>query len=91
MTAQAQTEVVLKNKYGLHVRPATLIAQTAKDFQCSVVLLKDEQEVDARSIFSMLTLAAEKGSKITIKADGDDAEQAVAKLAEVIGNFDVDD
>ena len=73
------------------MRPATLIAQTAKDFQCSVVLLKDEQEVDARSIFSMLTLAAEKGSKITIKADGDDAEQAVAKLAEVIGNFDVDD
>ena len=39
----------------------------------------------------MLTLAAEKGSKFTIKADGDDAEQAVAKLAEVIGNFDVDD
>jgi phosphotransferase system HPr (HPr) family protein len=91
MSGPVEEEVVLKNKYGLHVRPATLIAQTAKDFQSSVVLLKEGHEVDARSIFSMLTLAAEKGSKIVIRAEGADAESAVAKLAEVIGNFDVDD
>lgn len=84
-------EVVLKNKYGLHVRPATLIAQTAKDFECEVHLIKEDQEVDARSIFSMLTLAAEQGTKITIKAVGADASSAVDKLADVIGNFDVDD
>ncbi len=84
-------QVKLKNKYGLHARPATLIAQTAKPFQCSISLEKDGTKVDAKSIFGMLTLAAESGATLTITAEGEDATEAVAKLSEVIENFDIED
>lgn len=89
--AAIRAEVVLKNKYGLHARPATLIAQTAKPFQCDIALVKDGTKVDAKSIFGMLTLAAESGAKLVIEAQGEDATEAVAKLSEVIESFDVDD
>jgi len=91
LSEEASEEVVLTNKYGLHARPATLIAQTAKDFAADVSLSKDGQEVDAKSIFGMLTLAAEKGSVLVVKARGGDAEAAVAKLSEVISAFELDD
>lgn len=87
----AEVEVVLKNKYGLHARPATLIAQTAKPFDAKISLEKDGQTVDAKSIFGMLTLAAECGSRLTLRAEGIDSADAVAKLAEVIENFEIDD
>lgn len=83
--------VVLRNRYGLHVRPATTIAQTAKDFACEIALIKDENEVDAKSIFSMLTLGAEQGTELTLRARGVDSAAAVAKLADVISNFDIND
>lgn len=89
--AEVTAKVVLKNKYGLHARPATLIAQTAKGYQCQVWLAKDEQEVDAKSIFGMLTLAAEQGTVLGLRAQGPDASAAVAKLSEVIESFEVDD
>lgn len=89
--AVVTNEVILKNKYGLHARPATLIAQTAKPFECTISLEKDGTKVDAKSIFGMLTLAAETGSTLTIVAEGSDATEAVAKLSEVIESFDVDD
>ncbi len=87
----AEAQVILKNKYGLHARPATLIAQTAKPFAAEISLEKDGQVVDAKSIFGMLTLAAECGSTLTLRAEGEDAAAAVAKLSEVIESFDVED
>lgn len=86
-----EAQVVLKNKYGLHARPCTLIAQTAKKFTSQVVLAKDGTEVDAKSIFGMLTLAAECGTELTVKARGPDAPEAVAKLQDVIGSFQAED
>ncbi|RMG14885.1 MAG: HPr family phosphocarrier protein [Planctomycetota bacterium] len=91
MSEEVQAEVVLKNKYGLHARPATLIAQTAKPFRSTISLEKDGTRVDAKSIFGMLTLAAESGSRLIITARGEDASEAVARLSEVIESFDVDD
>ncbi len=88
---EAERSVVLKNKYGLHARPATLIAQTAKPFSSEISLEKDGQVVDAKSIFGMLTLAAECGATLTLRARGEDANEAVAKLSSVIESFDVDD
>ena len=90
-TSRAEARVILKNKYGLHARPATLIAQTAKPFKASISLEKDGTLVDAKSIFGMLTLAAESGSNLVIRAEGADADAAVSALAEVIENFEVDD
>lgn len=77
-------DVVLSNKYGLHARPATLIATTAKDFKSKVVLVKEGVEVDAKSIFGIMTLAAEKGATLTIRAAGPDADAAVEKIAALV-------
>ncbi len=77
-------EVQLINKYGLHARPATLIAQSAKTFKSEVVLIKGDEKVDAKSIFNLMTLAAEKGAKLTIRATGVDAEAAVAKIVALV-------
>ena len=88
---ESRAQVVLKNKYGLHARPCTLIAQTAKKFESQVFLGKDGTEVDAKSIFGMLTLAAECGASLSVRAKGPDAEAAVAKLSEVIGSFQAED
>lgn len=88
---EAERTVTLKNRYGLHARPATLIAQTAKPFVSEISVEKDGTVVDAKSIFGMLTLAAESGAQLTLRARGQDAVNAVAKLSEVIESFDVDD
>ena len=89
--SRAEAQVKLKNKYGLHARPATLIAQTAKPFECNIQLEKDGTVVDAKSIFGMLTLAAECGSDLIIRAQGSDADEAVRQVASVIENFEVED
>ncbi len=91
MSGDIEATVVLKNKYGLHARPATLVAQTAKNFEAAVSLTKDGVEVDAKSIFGMLTLAAECGTSLTIRAQGPDADEAVAKLTAVIDALQADD
>jgi len=88
---EAERTVVLKNRYGLHARPATLIAQTAKPFECEISIEKDGTTVDAKSIFGMLTLAAETGASLTLRARGRDAVAAVDTLSHVIESFDVDD
>lgn len=84
--------VQLSNKYGLHARPATLIAQTAKTFKSDVELVKGDEKVDAKSIFGLMTLAAEKGATLTIRATGPDAEAAVAKIVALVeAKFNEDD
>jgi len=87
-----ERDVQLTNKYGLHARPATLIAQTAKMFKSDVVLVKGDEKVDAKSIFGLMTLAAEKGALLRIRATGPDAESAVAKIVALVeAKFNEDD
>ncbi len=71
---------VVQNKLGLHARPAAIFVQTTHNFQCQVRVIKDDQEVDGKSIMGILTLAAECGSQVTIVADGEDEEQLINKL-----------
>lgn len=67
---------------GLHVRPATIIAQKARRFQAEVFLVYQERKVSARNVFDMFLLGAEKGAIVTLEADGnDDSEQALDALA----------
>ncbi len=76
--------VVLGNKYGLHVRPATMLAQAAARFQSELSISKDGVEVDGKSVLEMISLGAECGSELIIRAEGDDAAEAVASLEELV-------
>ena len=86
---EATRAVSLSNKYGLHARPATRIVGIANRYQAAVTLSNAAgRSVNAKSIMEVLTLAASSGASLTIRAVGDDAEAAVAEMAELIaGRF----
>ncbi len=80
----AKKEVKIKNKTGLHARPAALFVQKANKYDSEITVIKDDESVNGKSIMGILMLAAGKGSSITIKAHGADAQAAVDELAEVL-------
>ena len=76
------------NRLGLHARPAAEFVKVANRFAAHILVSKDELEVNGKSIMGMMMLAAECGSALLIRADGDDAEPAVeALLALVAAGF----
>jgi phosphocarrier protein HPr len=77
----------IKNKVGLHARPAALFVQTANGFKSAINVKLDTKTVNAKSILNILTLGANHGSVITITAEGEDAEQALLALKELHNNF----
>lgn len=84
----ASKTVVVNNPQGLHARPAYLLAQAAEQFQSKVELIKDGERVDGKSILSILTLGAGRGSSIDIETSGPDASEAVVAMASLIeGGF----
>ena len=76
--------VKIENKLGLHARPASLFVKTAGQFECDIKITKDDVEVNGKSIMGVMMLAAEKGSEITIKADGVDEKEAIDSLVKLI-------
>jgi phosphocarrier protein len=76
----------IRNRLGLHARVAALLVKTANHFVSEITLEKDGLEVNGKSIMGILMLAASKGSKITLKAEGKDAAQAIKTLGELIEN-----
>ena len=76
----------IRNRLGLHARAAALLVKTANQFAAEIVIEKDGLEVNAKSIMGILMLAASKGTKITLKADGKDSVQAIRALGELIEN-----
>ena len=62
------------------MRPAYLLAETASKFDCEIELVKDDIRVDGKSVLGILTLGAAQGADVTVEAEGDDAEDAVATL-----------
>ncbi len=76
----------IKNKLGLHARAAALLVKAANQFISNVSLEKDGLEVNGKSIMGILMLAATKGTRITLKAEGKDAEQAIETLGKLIEN-----
>ncbi len=77
---------LIVNSLGLHARAAAQLVQTANRFRCEIHVEKDGMEVNGKSIMGVLTLAAAKGSTITVSVDGEDAELAMGELAKVIEN-----
>ena len=72
------------NKSGLHARPASNLVRAASRFACDISLVKDELKVNAKSIMGVMILGAGEGMTITIRAEGDDEEEAVQTLADLI-------
>ena len=83
-TASNTAECIIKNKLGLHARPASLFVQTATKFDSDITVRKDDEVANGKSLMSMLVLSAACGSKLIITASGPDAEQAVKALNELI-------
>jgi phosphocarrier protein len=75
---------LIVNTLGLHARAAAQLVQTANKFQSDVLVAKDGTSVNGKSIMGVLTLAAAKGSEITVSCEGDDAEPAIAAMAKLI-------
>ncbi len=76
----------IRNRLGLHARAAALLVRTANRFASEITIEKDNLEVNGKSIMGILMLAASRGSKITLKAEGKDALQAIQTLGELIEN-----
>ena len=79
-------KVVVGNKQGLHARPAALFVQVANKFDARITVRREEEEVNGKSIMGILMLGAEKGTEITIQADGEDAESALVELEKILGD-----
>lgn len=80
----AQREFQIQNKLGIHARPAAQFVKTASKFTSDVKVEKDGEEVDGKSIMGLMMLAAGHGSSITVIAEGDDADAALAAIADLI-------
>ncbi len=78
-----QKEITLTNRLGLHARPAAMVVQLASKFKSEIKLKKEDVEVNGKSIMGVMMLAAEMGSKIFIRAEGEDEAQAVEALAKL--------
>lgn len=81
-----QKTIEIKNKLGLHARPAALFVQTAAKFKSDVYLAKNDQEVNGKSIMGVMMLAAEKGSRITVTVKGEDESEAITALTQLFEN-----
>ena len=81
---RAETTLIIRNKLGLHARPATLFVKTAMRFSCEIAISNKRTTASAKSMLGVLTLAASKGSTIHLHAEGEDAGEAIATLAALI-------
>jgi phosphocarrier protein HPr len=76
--------VTVVNSHGMHLRPADMFARTAMQFKSSVQVAYEGQQVDGRSIVELIMLAARQGAQLVITATGDDAEEAIGALAQLV-------
>lgn len=82
----SEAEVVVCNRLGLHLRAAAAFAKVAESFKSEVLVRKDGTSANGKSVIALVTLNAPMGTSLNILAEGDDAEQAVRELAELVGN-----
>lgn len=79
-------EVLIQNETGFHVRPAQIFVDAAQKFESDIKVVKEDKEVAGKSILGLMTMGAEKGMTITIKAEGSDEKEAVDALVDLIEN-----
>lgn len=86
-----ETEVEIKNVQGLHIRPAMQFVDISNRFDSKITVSNGTTTIDGKSIMQMSMLAATCGTKLIIKAEGADAENAVAALQELVENRHFDE
>jgi phosphocarrier protein len=82
----AEGTFAIVNELGMHARAATKFVQTANRFKSDITVEKDGQTVNGKSIMGVLMLVASKGSRITVRASGEDAEGALAALGKLVAD-----
>ena len=78
--------VTIKNRAGIHARPAALIAQTANRFASEILIEREETKINAKSIMGIITMAASYNTMLTICADGTDEREAVDAIDALFEN-----
>ena len=78
-----EREVTVKNRAGLHTRPAALLVKLAGRFKCEFYIFKDGYQINGKSIIGVMTLAAEKGSQLILMFDGEDEAQAADEIIDL--------
>ena len=76
--------VTIANRNGLHARPAAEIVKVAAKFKSDILLVRDDLEVNGKSIMGVMMLAAEYGSELVLRAEGPDESEAVGAIAKLI-------
>ena len=79
-----EIEVEIKNNAGLHARPSALFVQTTSKFNSEIKIISNAEEINGKSIMGLMLLAAEKGRKLKIVAEGNDASEALAALKKLV-------
>ncbi len=79
-----EREVTIINKLGLHARAAARLVKLASTFGSDIVLERDGREVNGKSIMGVMMLAAGKGTRLKLRAEGEDAEQALDAIGQLI-------
>jgi phosphocarrier protein HPr len=85
-TVRRTVVITDKDPNGLHMRPAQMLVKLALGYKCKIEVVRETLRVDAKSIFDVMTLAAEPGAELVLEAQGDDAEPAIEELARYIEN-----
>ncbi len=78
--------VTIKNRAGIHARPAALIAQTANRFASEILIEREDTRINAKSIMGIITMAASYNTELTLVADGADEHEAVAAIYALFEN-----
>lgn len=81
-----EREITVRNRAGIHARPAALIVQTASKFESTVMLRKDDEEINAKSIMGIITLGAGYNTSLMVTADGIDEADAVEEISRLFEN-----
>jgi phosphocarrier protein HPr len=81
---KVEKEITIVNRLGLHARPAAMFVRVASRHRCEILVAKEGEEINGKSIMGLMMLAAGQGSKLRVRAEGPDAAQAIQEIEELI-------
>jgi len=88
--AATRKKVTVRQKYGLHARPAASFVKLARKFEAEIILEKNSERVDGKSIMGVMMLAISRGETVYLEADGPDGERACEQLKSFLENGTLD-